>query len=50
MSVVALGDNYFITTPRLTGVDARKAHDVHEAEQVIEEDLKSSLSQNIFVT
>ena len=40
MSVVALGDNHFITALRLAGVDGRKVHDVHEAEQIIEELLR----------
>lgn len=40
MSVVALGDNFLVTTLRRAGVNGRKAHDVHEAEQIIEEDLE----------
>ncbi|MGQ9780726.1 MAG: V-type ATP synthase subunit F [Nitrososphaeria archaeon] len=37
MSVVALGDQYFVTALRLAGVDQRKAHDIREAERIIDE-------------
>lgn len=49
MSVVAIGDNYFITTLRLAGVDRRKAHDVREAEQIIDELLKEGKCKVLIV-
>lgn len=37
MSVVAIGDQHFVTALRLAGVDRREAHDIREAEQTIDE-------------
>jgi len=50
MSVVAIGDHYFVTALRLAGVDQREVIDVSEAEQIIDELVKEEKCKVLIVS